>query len=399
MRKNVLFFLFLLSALTLYGQELQRKLLTESDGFKWYRLEQGKTMGAEDSFGNVLIPLSKGFTYVQVYHGRFLVNDGIRKQGIYDLKGNELFSPDKGYAFNSVIDLDDRSIFGTYKYYLKSKNEKQGLCDLSGNDIIPCIYDFIYYKSENDKRYFKVENNGKYGAYNIVGKEILPCKYNSLYYDYDDDCFKHKVGNEFVSLNVRLKNTSDLIIKEPSKPSESYAISPQRSSTSKDSNYGHNSKHGKIINKASEQQGSVVVKKEWYEDGYYSVLLMDKCKVCGGTGRVGYNFCTAGCAMGLLTLITYYDPNGNEVERGGTMGTPNNSYYGGSSGGSYSGSSSGSSGSSSVYTKCTSCNGTGRCTSCNGRGYKFNSYSGHDDSCPSCRGKGSCPICYGRGKL
>lgn len=57
------------------------------------------------------------------------------------------------------------------------------------------------------------------------------------------------------------------------------------------------------------------------------------------------------------------------------------------------------SGSSSVYTKCTSCNGTGRCTSCNGRGYKFNSYSGHDDSCPSCRGKGSCPICYGRGKL
>ena len=165
--------------------------------------------------------------------------------------------------------------------------------------------------------------------------------------------------------------------------------------------YGTNSKHGKIIKSTSEKQGTTVVKKEWYEDGYYSIFLMDKCKACGGTGRVGYNFCTAGCAMGFLSLLTYYDPNGNEVESSGNMGALNNSYYGGGTGGSYSGgNSSGSNGGgSSAYTKCTSCNGTGRCSSCNGRGYKFNSYSGHDDSCPSCRGKGSCPICYGRGKL
>ena len=164
---------------------------------------------------------------------------------------------------------------------------------------------------------------------------------------------------------------------------------------------GTNSKHGKIVNRASEQQGTITVTKEWYEDGYYSIFLMDKCKACGGTGKVGFNFCTAGCAMGITTLLTYYDKNGNEVECSGTMANYNNPYSSGSSSGSYSGgnSSKSSSSSSSIYTKCTSCNGTGRCTSCNGKGYKFNSYSGHDDSCPNCRGKGSCPICYGRGKL
>ena len=78
---------------------------------------------------------------------------------------------------------------------------------------------------------------------------------------------------------------------------------------------------------------------------------------------------------------------GNGVYNGGSYGGGTGSYSGGSSGGS------------STYTKCTSCNGTGRCSSCKGKGYKFNSYSGHDDECPNCRGKGSCPICYGKGSL
>ena len=73
--------------------------------------------------------------------------------------------------------------------------------------------------------------------------------------------------------------------------------------------------------------------------------------------------------------------------------------YNNSTGYTTGGNSSGSSTSSSSYTKCTSCNGTGRCSSCNGKGYKFNPYSGHDDTCPGCKGRASCPICYGRGKL
>ena len=47
---------------------------------------------------------------------------------------------------------------------------------------------------------------------------------------------------------------------------------------------------------------------------------------------------------------------------------------------------------------CKYCGGGGGCSSCNGRGYKYNPYSGHDDTCPSCNGSGRCFNCRGTGK-
>ncbi len=47
---------------------------------------------------------------------------------------------------------------------------------------------------------------------------------------------------------------------------------------------------------------------------------------------------------------------------------------------------------------CKYCGGGGGCRSCNGRGYKYNPYSGHDDTCPSCNGSGRCFNCRGTGK-
>lgn len=395
----VYIFVSLLMPNQCFAQQVKKHLLTAEDGFKWYRLEKGKYMGAEDEFGRTLIPLDKEFTYVQVYRGRFLVNVNNFIQGIYDLKGNEIFSPQKGYDFGSPR-FDDKSIFGNYKYYLKSKNKKEGLCDLSGNDIIPCIYDLVaFHEVEGHVGYFEVKKDSKNGVYDIYGKEIIPCIYDFVFYSDINDSFIYEGSNGYISLNISLDSNG--CVRGISNSAGSNTISAHTSSSKLDKDYGINSKHGKILNRSSEQQGTITVTKEWYEDGYSSTFIMDKCKACGGTGKVGFNFCTAGCAMGITTLLTYYDQNGNEVESTGTMANHNNPYSSGGSGGSYSGGSSSgsSSSSSSVYTKCTSCNGTGRCSSCNGRGYKFNSHAGHDDECPSCRGKGSCPICYGRGKL
>lgn len=47
--------------------------------------------------------------------------------------------------------------------------------------------------------------------------------------------------------------------------------------------------------------------------------------------------------------------------------------------------------------KCKYCGGGGGCSSCHGKGYKFNNYSGHNDTCPSCNGSGRCFNCYGSG--
>ena len=41
-----------------FAQTIEKKLLKEEGDFKWYRLKQGGIMGAEDDFGNSLIPLS-----------------------------------------------------------------------------------------------------------------------------------------------------------------------------------------------------------------------------------------------------------------------------------------------------------------------------------------------------
>ena len=47
---------------------------------------------------------------------------------------------------------------------------------------------------------------------------------------------------------------------------------------------------------------------------------------------------------------------------------------------------------------CKYCGGGGGCSSCNGRGYKYNPYSGYNDTCPSCNGSGRCFNCRGTGK-
>lgn len=72
-------------------------------------------------------------------------------------------------------------------------------------------------------------------------------------------------------------------------------------------------------------------------------------------------------------------------------------------GGGYNNSSSGSSnsndsGRSYVDGPCKYCGGGGGCSSCNGRGYKYNPYSGYNDTCPSCNGSGRCFNCRGTGK-
>ena len=72
-------------------------------------------------------------------------------------------------------------------------------------------------------------------------------------------------------------------------------------------------------------------------------------------------------------------------------------------GGGYNNSSSGSSnsndsGRSYVDGPCKYCGGGGGCRSCNGYGYKYNPYSGHNDTCPSCNGSGRCFNCRGTGK-
>lgn len=200
-----------------------------------------------------------------------------------------------------------------------------------------------------------------------------------------------------MSLNVKLHG----IEKNKTYVSSNSSSSPSlASSSTKVPDYGTDSKHGKILKKTTEKDNSgTVTTTEWYEDGYYSTLIMKKCSSCGGTGK-SFNglFCTL-CTGGFTVTSTYINPNTGDsyvIHNGSYSGGNSTGYSNSTSGGYSSGSNKNHSGSS-VYTKCTDCNGSGRCRHCNGRGTSI--LTGHSETCVVCNGSGKCKICYGRGKL
>lgn len=305
-------------------------------------------------------------------------------------------------------------------YSIEYDNGIEGAQDKSGKDIISSTRgysDIVLHVAEDKFGYFTVKYGNLMGVCDMKGAEIVPCKYsNIIYHPYDRVLMYENYDGKYISLNISLENNANANFNLPSANESLITSNPtlyspsHNNGTSQVSNkeYGTHSKHGNIINRTSEKRGTATITQEWYEDGYSSILIIDKCRACGGTGKVGYNLCTAGCAMGTTTLLTYYDKNGNEMESTGTMANYNNIYSSGGNGVSNSGGSSSSSShsSSSVYTKCTSCNGTGICPRCGGKkgswqntGYYTGSGSESWINCGGCNGSGKCSICYGRGKL
>lgn len=57
------------------------------------------------------------------------------------------------------------------------RNGKWGACDLTGKEIIPPIWDAVYFH----KTFYEVKNNGKVGIRDLNNRELLPCtKYTAV---------------------------------------------------------------------------------------------------------------------------------------------------------------------------------------------------------------------------
>ena len=154
----------------------------------------------------------------------------------------------------------------------------------------------------------------------------------------------------------------------------------------------------------------------YYDSGWEKILSVSKrtCFSCGGDGKLHNwyapfpppsNICSncKGTGRELPTVRArkenspyMYMEDGERMYSNYNAGNYNN----GSSGNSNNSKSSSSSSSNSLKrTTCSYCGGGGGCRSCNGRGYKYNSYSHHDDACPTCNGSGRCFNCRGTGRL
>lgn len=364
--------------------------------FSCYELFQNGVFGITDLSGKEIIPLSDGYTMIQYRNrngedGYFYCQKG-DTVAIYSIKGEEIIPFSLGCTYASY--KDEYRVFKVSK--MNGQDNIDGIYGFAGQEIIPlsCGFNLVIYDYEN-KGYIYCWGKKGCGAYTLDGKVIVGPVYNIL--EYTKEGFKGRKEGENDKLLGIFLPSHDKIYPKPKPAVQRESVVAQSSKSSATQDYGTDSKHGKILKRTSEKDNAgTVTTTEWYEDGYVSTVVIKKCTSCAGTGKSFNGFCL-NCTGGFIVSRITTNPKTGD----------SNTYTSGSTGGNnvgigtYSGSSnrSNNGSGSSIYTKCTSCNGSGRCSSCNGRGYKFNSYSGHDDSCPSCRGKGSCPICYGRGKL
>lgn len=170
---NRIFPLFLTALLLLcgslaFGQE--RTLKTESDGFKWYKLEQDGYYGAQSINGTTLIPLSRKYTFICYYTTGgswfgFEKNNSSTYKGCCDKNGREIIAPERGY--NEVYYRKDDG------YIIVGKNGLYGACDLNGREIIAPKYEslilisgeFEYKNSQGDWVSTGVKYDGKTVTY------------------------------------------------------------------------------------------------------------------------------------------------------------------------------------------------------------------------------------------
>ena len=109
------------------------------------------------------------------------------KYGLFNEKGNEILSCKYDWLYISAADLTnpkDEDI-----YVGVTINGKTAIYDLQGKEIFPFIYETAFWNLEEETNtyYMSVENNGKRGICLMDGTEVIPCNYDSAYLMYERD--------------------------------------------------------------------------------------------------------------------------------------------------------------------------------------------------------------------
>ncbi len=106
--------------------------------------------------------------------------------------------------FNEYLDINKNILFSKYKcfksftYYVESRlavkgaNDKWGFLDRDGNLIVDCKYNEV----SAFKKGIAIVFNGKYGIVDYLGNEVIPCIFDNIYFDSLDDSKIRIVSND-----------------------------------------------------------------------------------------------------------------------------------------------------------------------------------------------------------
>ena len=373
------------------------------------------------------------------------VYDG-SKYGVCDKDGNLLLA----LEYDDVLSVDD-----THGRLLASvkKNNKVGVVDMNGNEIVPPLYDYVHFYKSNDLKYFQVECNNKRGVCDENGVEIIPPMYDGIAYNNGE--FRNFVNGKYAEVIdvTRYANPEENITPYNDKwvlshKGKIFSMHPYDELVwvkEKNRYYGsldgystyidltgkeENSIAARVFNKAYAMSSAGFQEKK---SAYIRVMEIDVNNKEGykavALNNIGVMYAEAGDEN---TALAYYDTAaqlGNSygrdnaksirdaraaAERAERMQRVNNALTqisnslssmsavmqqnsGSGNVNSYnsnsSGSSSGAGGSSStkVEKHCTKCAGWGECAKCGGDGYVLGKFSQEFEPCSSCNYKDRAP--------
>lgn len=153
-----------------------------SDGRCLVQMEYKGKCGFIDTEGKLVVPFK--YDDAKDFHGGFasVCVDGL--WGIIDKEGNEVIAPKFKYIDNYLRVYSSSSGGGNTSTGIKiyegiffaKNNDKYGIVDAKGNEILPCTYDeFKVYDGAS-----LVIKDKKIGTFGDDGKIVIPCEYDYM---------------------------------------------------------------------------------------------------------------------------------------------------------------------------------------------------------------------------
>ncbi len=184
-----------------------KKLHNESDGFKWYEIEESGVVSVVTSEGEMLIPSSMGLEEVSYspYEGGWFRVKKNGKEGAFDKNGNEIVPPE---LYDKVWYRDGDC---GYQCCVVKQGNLWGACDAKGNEIIKPQYDEVRYDVVFG--YYEVKSRGYMGACDQMGREIIQPMFKEI--DYKNHSFRYKndIG-DWIPLYITLDENVTYISEE-----------------------------------------------------------------------------------------------------------------------------------------------------------------------------------------
>lgn len=162
----------------------------------------GLLMGVIDINNNTIIPFDyrrayysyyKGVIYVENYdydnHGGGNLCRKNKKVGLFDVNGikGNIHIPPQYDEIDVFPDYSSKKVYHRFRVTQKlSQSKLFGVVDNHNNIILPIQHQSIIYNVNfNGDEYFTVQKDDKYGVFDIDGNEIVPVQYDTYAEVYD----------------------------------------------------------------------------------------------------------------------------------------------------------------------------------------------------------------------